>query len=414
MSVRSLVASLNDRSLPGYSREEAMHTVIESKDPEKIADLLDCLVGSRDLSFARTCPREVYALLKTASKMANPEIQEFIKTNRAALGERLKDAMGVVEPKKSFSVLDADGGDIRLNSTAVRIIFPELMSAAACFFKSQASQEPLAKRAKVAVDESHDKKAAELPNHKYQISSKFFPFLEANALRALLSSCGGPSYSPLSLTEMLQAFAAAKLVESRDQDSGHAASRNFLRMLESFIKNGCGCPELGEYRNGTCSLPDDGLTLLAYAISSSKKVMLGEERDTHPEEPVAGHADLREQADSPGACAEDFDETLAELLPSFSCLNPKEQDFFVHLYQRCVITPEKLGVLFRNRIFSAALSECEALRQISVRQTDLDTIDFKLMMQDKRFSELTWKIRYMLQGYPVEHCSRIETWPPRK
>jgi hypothetical protein len=405
MSASFLVKALSDRSEHFYTGQDSLLEAVKcskSGDHRRISEILQFLRKTYDTSLTKNFPKEVYTLLKTASKITSPQIQEIIhNSDSRMLFKHYEEAAAIACPKKSVSVADGDGGEVRVNSTAVRLFFPELMAAARNFFKENASSaapaaEPAGmpiqergkpverpkKRAKVGEAQPQDVRAAALPKPKYEISKDFFPFLEGNALKGLLCSCGGPAHSPLSMRETLQALAAAKLVESQNPHSKNAVSESFFYKLCDFFTH--------EDREKPCSLSNDGLILLAYVIASSKAL-----------------EDSEEGRDAPPGVLDVGSEEMNSALAPFACLTKGQVERMMSYYKQSLLSPERMTELCQNNIFFAALSQCDELRRITVRVRTHDETNLMLMMQNEKLNRLSWEIR-RIGREGIQFSERIE------
>ena len=402
MSASLLVKALGDQSRQFYVGQPALLEAVRcsnSGDHRRISEIFRFLAGSQDLSLAKSFPNEVYKLLKTASKTATPEIQGIIYSSKSpSLLANYVEAVAAVKPKKSLAVFDGDGGEVRVNSTAVRLFFPELMIAARNFFKENAGsaapaaapapasdqpRERPAKRAGGAETNAQDEQAGPISRPKHVISKEFFPFLENTALKGLLSCCMERKASPLPLRETLQALAAAKLVESQSpQTKNKVSDQLFQSILFTY---------LGKERwNHPCSLPKDALALLAYVIASSKALTAAEQND-----------------DAPVGLLDTGSEEMNTLLAPFACLSKDQVERLIQDYQQNLqLSPAMMVDLCRNKIFFAAASQCAELRRITIIPRTSDEANLVLMFQNEELKRLSWEIRRtMNDGRPetIEH-----------
>jgi hypothetical protein len=378
MAAVLLVRALSSQSEEFCTGQEALLEAVrcsKAGDHTKISEILTFLKTSYDLSLARSFPNEVYMLLKTASKVVDSDVQKILRSSSSlALAMQFEAAAGAVNPKQSFSVADGEGGEIRINSTAIRLFFPELMLAAKNFFKGHAtpaeapsaeptqSVEPPVKRPRGGQDP--------LPVPKYTITKDFFPFLERRALKGLLVVCGGQKPTPpLSMREALQALAAAKMAESLDPHSENAVSKIVFRMVDDFL--------VLQDPEKLCSIPNDGLALLAYAIAASKALIDGD----HDREASHGVPDTGS-------------EEMNGMLAPFACLTRDQVGSLIaHYQQHAALTPERMVDLCRNKIFFAAICQCKELRRITVFKRISNEIAVILMMQNEKLRGLSWEIR---------------------
>ncbi len=390
MSASLLARALSDQSEKFCTGRDALFEAIQCSntgDHRRISEILRFLKQTYDTSLAKSFPTEVYRVLKTASKIADPQVQEIIHNcDSRILFKQYEVAVAIARPKKSFSVADGEGGEVRVNSTAVRLFFPELMNAARNFFKANASSaapaeelvskpipergkpiEPPLKRPKGGEAKPQDEKAAPLPAPKHIITKDFFPFLCGNALKGLLSGCGVPM-PQLSVTETLQALAAAKLVESQNLHSKNTVSESFFHGVRDFLTR--------EDLEKPCSIPKEGMALLAYTIASSKAL---------------DHSG--EGEDTPSGVLDVGSEEMNGVLASFACLTKRQVEEIMTSYKRLLLSPEMMTKLCQNSIFFAAISQCDELRCITTRRYTGDETDLMLMMQNQKLNRLSWEIR---------------------
>ena len=394
MSASLLAGALNTKSEQFYVGQPALIRAItcsKSGDHRYISEIIKQLKTCPDTSLSKAFPKEVYLLLKTASKITNPQIQEALSSNPRSgmLLLNFGEVCTLFKPKKSFSVSDGNGGEVRVNSTAVRLFFPELMIAAKNFFKSSVASsapseapagsarpiEHQAKRPRIAREEPQ--KADSVLRPKYEITKDFFPFLEANALKALLERCGGPKPAQLSMRETLQALAAAKLVESQDPNSKNIVSEDFFRKVCDFFTH--------HIQDQPCDLPNDGLALLAYVIASSKALTDGEQ-----------------DRDVPPGLIDTGSEEMNGLLASFACLTKSQVDALLSHYKKAILSPERMVDLCRSRIIFAAFSQYKELRHITVVKRTSDEAKRTLLLQNEKLAGLSWKIREITRRKPTK------------
>lgn len=389
MSASLLVKALSDQSGQFYVGQPALLEAVrcsKSGDHRRISEIFRFLSTSHDYSLVKSFPKEVYDLLKTASKIATPEIQEIIYSSKTpSLLANYEEAVAAVKPKKSFSIFDGDGVEVRVNSTAVRLFFPELMIAAKNFFKANAGSvppvaasahetdkplEPPVKRARGAEADAQDEQASPISRPKYVITKEFFPFLENTALKGLLSCCMERRDLPLTLRETLQALAAAKLVESQSpQTQNRVSDRLFQSSLFTYLAK--------ERWNHPCSLPKDALALLAYVIASSSALTAAEQDD-----------------DAPVGLLDAGSEEMNTLLAPLACLSKSQVERLIQDYQQNLqLSPAMMVDLCKNKIFFAAVSQCRELRRITVIPRTSDEANLVLMFQNEELKRLSWEIR---------------------
>lgn len=403
MSASLLASALNAKSEQFYVGQPALMRAItcsKSGDHRYISEIIKQLKTCPDMSLSKAFPKEVYELLKTASKITDPQIQEALSANQrpGMLLIKFAEIFTSVSPKRSFSVSDGNGGEVRVNSTAVRLFFPELMIAAKNFFKASAvssapseapAGRPLERQAKrPRVAEKEPQKADSVLKPKYEITKDFFPFLEANALKALLERCGGPKPAQLSMREALQALAAAKLVESQDPNSKKIVSEDSFRKVCDFFTH--------QIQDQPCALPNDGLALLAYVIASSKALTDGDQGQ-----------------DVPPGLIDTGSEEMNGLLASFACLTKSQVDALLSHYKKAVLSPERMVDLCQNGIFFAAISQCKELRHITVVKRTSDEANCTLMLQNERLASLSWEIREITRE-GIRSSEETKLWEPAK
>jgi hypothetical protein len=187
----------------------------------------------------------------------------------------------------------------------------------------------------------------------------------------------------LGLRGGLEALAAAKLVESQDPHSKHVVSDHCFREL---------CRQCLDTQDQEklCSLPNDGMALLAYAIASSKALQ--------------GHDA------SPGVLDTGSEEINNTLAP-FACLTEGEVEKLMLYYKRANISPEKMVEFCKNSIFFTAISQCEELRRITITvYGSNDEANLMLMMQDEKLNGLSWEIR-RIRREGVQSSENVEHRP---
>jgi hypothetical protein len=153
-----LTQALSVRSDHFSNAQESMHEAVKQSKQgnndllRKILNVVFPLVYFDDeaeeagLTYAQTCPKDIYSFLKQVSKVISPadlygkgRYWEYCDSGRhryTAISATLKAAYAAIgkvdkdRPHKSFSISDGDGYTLCVNATAVRLLCPNLMKLA--------------------------------------------------------------------------------------------------------------------------------------------------------------------------------------------------------------------------------------------------------------------------------------------